>query len=62
MGLLSGDSDENVIVDKFEVGRSMKLIRIVDREAGVVLYTDTTRDGYTSIPLSETDIQIEDNK
>lgn len=38
----------------------MNLIRIIDWETQVVLYTDTTRDGYTSVPFSETDIGIDD--
>lgn len=57
MGVISG-TDENVVYDKFDVGRSMKLIRMVDKEAGMVLYTDTTRDGYTSVPISATNLSI----
>lgn len=59
MGLLSG-SDDNIEYDKFDVGRSMKLMRIIDKETGVVLYTDTTREGYTSVPISETTITLDD--
>ena len=49
-----------VEMEKISVAKTMNLIRIVDWEAGVVMYTDTTRDGYTSQPLHETNIDPED--
>lgn len=62
MGLLSTDaSDSDLIqVEKYNVAKSMNLLRIIDWQAQVILYTDTTREGYTSVPFSETNIDIDD--
>ena len=62
MGILSGDAAETELiqVEKYNVAKSMNLIRIIDWQAQVILYTDTTRDGYTSVPFGETDISIDD--
>jgi hypothetical protein len=38
----------------------MNLIRIIDWETQVILYTDTTRDGYTSVSFDDADIDIDD--
>ena len=62
MGLFSSNSENNpaVQVEKIDVAKTMKLIRIIDWELEVVLYTDTTREGYTSVPFNETRVDPED--
>ncbi|WP_276997397.1 hypothetical protein [Haloquadratum walsbyi] len=62
MGLFSSNSENNpaVQVEKINVAKTMKLIRIIDWELEVVLYTDTTREGYTSVPFNETRVDPED--
>ena len=62
MGLFSSNSENNpaVQVEKINIAKTMKLIRIIDWELEVVLYTDTTREGYTSVPFNETRVDPED--
>lgn len=61
MGLFDSGTDSDLVkVEKFDLALNNKLLRIIDWEAQVVIYTDTSYDSYTSIPLSETDINIED--
>lgn len=63
MGLLdnfTGDDTELIDVQKYDVSTTMNLIRIIDWEAQVILYTDTTREGYTSVPFSEANISADD--
>jgi|APHM01.1.fsa_nt_gi hypothetical protein len=57
---ITGDDTELIEVQKFNVLSTMNLIRIIDWEAQVILYTDTTREGYTSVPFSEANISAED--
>jgi hypothetical protein len=62
MGLFSGDTSDSdhIQVEKYSVASTMNLIRIIDWETQVILYTDTTREGYTSVPFSDADIDIDD--
>ncbi|CCC41948.1 hypothetical protein [Haloquadratum walsbyi] len=63
MGLLdnfTGDDTELIDVQKYDVSTTMNLMRIIDWEAQVILYTDTTREGYTSVPFSEANISADD--
>jgi hypothetical protein len=62
MGLFSSNSENNpaVQVEKIDVATTMNLVRIIDWELEVVLYTDTTREGYTSVPFNETRVDPED--
>jgi hypothetical protein len=53
------EEETTIVYDKFKIGNNLKLMRFVDYEAGVVLYTDSTRDGYTSVQLSDTDLPEE---
>lgn len=62
MGLFGGDNDTSDFVqhEKIKLGTLNTLIRIIDWEAKVVIYRDTSKDGYTSVPLSQTDISVDD--
>lgn len=57
---ITGDETELIEIQKYDIATTMKLIRIIDWETQIVLYTDTSREGYTSVPFSEADISMED--
>lgn len=61
MGLLSGDDDsEEVITDSFAGFKNSKLIRVIDKQTGVVCYWPLHHEGFQAIPLSETELDPED--
>ena len=60
MGLFGNSSDPTVEMEKIKLGTTFSLMRIIDWETGVILYTETTRDGYTSVPFEETTISRSD--
>jgi hypothetical protein len=62
MGLFDSGSENNpaIEVEKINLGTTYNLMRIIDWELEVVLYTDTTREGYTSVSFEEANISQED--
>jgi len=41
-------------------GLSSYIFRVIDVEAGVVVYGHTKKDGLTSIPISETELEVDE--
>ena len=60
MGLLSDDDSDDVIIDTYKAYKSVKLVRAIDKETGVVCYWPTHHEGMTAVPLSETELDPED--
>lgn len=60
MGILSNDDSEDVIVDTYSTYKTSKLIRVIDKQTGVVCYWPTHHEGMTAIPLSETELDLDD--
>jgi hypothetical protein len=62
MGLFDADTEKNpaIEVEKISLLKTYNLMQIIDWQMEVVLYTDTTRDGYTSVPFQEANISKED--
>jgi hypothetical protein len=61
MGLFdTPDGSPAVEMEKISVAKTMNLIRIIDWETEVVIYTDTTREGYTSQPFENTSVSPSD--
>jgi len=62
MGLFDTGTEKNpaIEVEKVSLGKTYNLMRVIDWEMEVVLYTDTTREGYTSVSFQEANISKED--
>ncbi|WP_435365770.1 hypothetical protein [Haloarchaeobius sp. DYHT-AS-18] len=60
MGLLSGDDSDDVIVDTFSAHKNTKLVRAIDTETGVVCYWPTHHEGFVAMPLSDTELSLDD--
>jgi hypothetical protein len=41
-------------------GATSNIFRVIDVEAGVVVYGHTKKDGLTSIPISETELEVDE--
>jgi len=55
MGLFGSDSDDGTVTKtKLDTGRMQNCARIVDHEAGVVIYR--MGNGLTAVPIDETDL------
>jgi len=64
MGLIGGSNDSSAGFEhgeKLSGGTGANLKRVVDDEAGVVIYAADTTSGYTmtAVPLSETDLETD---
>jgi len=64
MGLLGGSGNPNAGFEqgeKLSGGAGATLKRVVDEEAGVVIYAADTTNGYamTAVPLDETDLEVD---
>ena len=57
MGLFSSGDVESEH-DKLDVGAISSMHRIVDKEAGVVIYANQS--GNTAVPISETELSLDD--